>query len=80
MGLDGKNKLPRLLTPEEVSRDILRGRITVKTLAMRRWKRQEPRFVKLGGRVFYDYNDIMEWLEKCKIDCKQQGSVRGGKK
>jgi hypothetical protein len=55
-------KKSNLLTEIEVA-DILR--ITPQTLRVRRMKKQPPRFLKIGRRVFYEEQDIMDFKESC---------------
>ena len=47
--------------------------LSIRTLRQWRWKRQGPRFTKLGnstrgkGRVLYDYDDIVAFLDAHKV-------------
>ncbi|QDQ98113.1 helix-turn-helix transcriptional regulator [Tomitella fengzijianii] len=52
-------RLP-LATPEEVA-DF--RRVTVSTLAQERYRGNGPKFMKLGRRVFYDWQDVYDWLD-----------------
>ena len=57
-----ETKKSNLLTEIEVS-DILR--VTPQTLRVRRMKKQPPRFLKIGKRVFYEERDIIDFKESC---------------
>ena len=49
-----------LATPEEVATYL---RITSQALANKRYLGQGPPYKKLGGRVFYDWADVLAWVE-----------------
>lgn len=48
-----------LATPDEVAAF---RRTTVASLAQERYRGTGPRFKKLGKRVFYDWDDVREWI------------------
>ena len=48
------------LTPLELSRRW-KGMIGIGTLANWRAARKGPRYVKVGGRVLYKLDDVLEW-------------------
>lgn len=37
----------------------------VATLRKRRWQGLPPRFLKVGSKVFYDRNDLQDFLTNC---------------
>ena len=37
----------------------------VATLRKRRWQGLPPRFLKVGSKIFYDQNDLNNFLESC---------------
>lgn len=63
---------PVYLTPQALS-DRLAGVITVKTLAMWRWKRQGPAFVKAGSAVLYRLSDVEAWEESQRVTPRASG-------
>lgn len=38
---------------------------TTATLRKRRWQGLPPRFLKVGSKVYYDKNDLQDFLESC---------------
>lgn len=52
-----------MLTPAEVS-ERYRNTVTVRTLANWRSTRQGPPYVKVGGRVLYPKEGLLEWEAK----------------
>lgn len=52
-------RLP-LATPQEVA-DY--RRTSVGALAQERYKGTGPKFLKLGKRVFYDWEDVYTWVD-----------------
>lgn len=48
------------LTPTELAARY-KGRITVRTLANWRSTKNGPRFTKIGGRVLYPVDAVIEW-------------------
>jgi hypothetical protein len=57
------------MTPTEVA-ERYKGRITERTLANWRSSRQGPPFCKVGGRVFYKAEDLIEWESKRTVTIK----------
>ncbi len=51
-----------LLTEHQASQAI---RLKVTTLRKRRWQGLAPRFLKVGSKVFYDQNDLQDYLNSC---------------
>ena len=51
-----------LLTEQEAS--AVTG-FKVATLRKRRWQGLPPRFLKVGSKVFYDLNDLEDYLHSC---------------
>jgi len=49
-----------LATPEEVA---TYRRTTANALAQERYNGRGPKFKKLGKRVFYDWDDVKQWVE-----------------
>ena len=49
-----------LATPEEVA---TYRRTTSAALACERHKGNGPKYKKLGGRVYYDWADVLAWIE-----------------
>ena len=41
-----------------------------------RWRKKGLSFYKIGRTVRYDLDEIYEYLEKCRVECRQ---VDGGK-
>jgi hypothetical protein len=37
-------------------------------LAMRRLRGQPPRWIRVGNKVLYDWQDVQEWLERNKVN------------
>lgn len=48
------------LTPNQV-RDRYQGRISLQTLANWRYQGEGPQYLKLGGRVLYPLEALIEW-------------------
>lgn len=44
----------------------------VATLRKRRWQGLPPRFLKVGSKVFYDQNDIQNYLDSCVRESTSQ--------
>ncbi len=45
------------------------AQVSIKTLQMRRWKKQPPAFVKLGGRlVRYEKQALDAWIASCRVE------------
>lgn len=43
--------------------------LSIKCLQMRRWKKQPPAFVKLGGRlVRYEKQALDAWIASCRVE------------
>lgn len=47
-------------TPQEVA-DRYHGKVTVRTLANWRSQGVSPPFVKVGGRILYRIEDVLDW-------------------
>lgn len=52
--------MSNFLTPKEVS-DRYKKKITERTLANWRSSGEGPRFTKIGGRVLYSLDSVIEW-------------------
>ena len=52
----------KMLTDKEAA-ELLR--VTPQTLRVRRMKKQPPRFLKIGKRVFYEEKDILDFKKSC---------------
>jgi Helix-turn-helix domain len=52
-----------LLTTAETAKGL---RLKKHTLENMRWQGTGPPFRKLGGRVFYHVDDLLEWLEQAR--------------
>lgn len=48
----------------------------VSTLRKRRWQGLAPRFMKVGSKVFYDPNDIQDYLKSCVRESTSQKEAR----
>jgi predicted DNA-binding transcriptional regulator AlpA len=49
----------------------------VKTLRKRRWEGKAPRFLKLGSKVMYDFDDLQNYLKSCiRNSTSDQGESR----
>ncbi len=55
-----------LATPEEVATF---RRTTAAALANERYKGKGPKYKKLNGRVFYDWADVLAWVEENTLQC-----------
>ena len=55
--------LPKVLLTEHQASEALR--LKVATLRKRRWQGLAPRFHKVGSKVFYDQNDLQDYLTSC---------------
>ena len=49
-----------LATPDEVA---TYRRTTAAALATERYKGKGPKYKKLNGRIFYDWDDVTQWVE-----------------
>ncbi len=49
-----------LITQKEVASML---KMSESWLEKQRWKKQGIPFIKVGGRIFYDKQDIIEWLK-----------------
>lgn len=65
----------QLLTPEEVSTMI---GIPVTTLAQWRYRKQRIPYLRIGGLVRYDAEDVHAYLQNCKIGVRGQLTEKGG--
>lgn len=61
--MDTSNQSNRLLSVKEASAYL---GLATSTLAKRRLRGDEPEFVKLGGRVFYEASALDAWIESCR--------------
>lgn len=53
--------IPRpLATPNEVA---AYRRVTTAVLAQERYRGTGPRFIKTSKKVYYDWDDVMEWVK-----------------
>lgn len=41
--------------------------LKVSTLRKRRWQGLPPRFLKVGSKVFYEYDDLQNFLKDCRV-------------
>lgn len=48
----------------------------VATLRKRRWQGLPPRFLKVGSKVFYDANEIQQYLNSCVRESTSQKEAR----
>lgn len=62
--------MEQFLTPKEVSVRY-KGKITERTLANWRSSGEGPRFTKIGGRVLYSLEAVIEWEKR-----RTKGSVK----
>jgi hypothetical protein len=62
MNDDKEKKQNKMLTDKEAAEFL---RVTPQTLRVRRMKKQPPRFLKIGKRVFYEEKDILDFKESC---------------
>ncbi len=52
-------------------------RVTARTVQQWRWRKIGPAYIKLGsriagkGKVLYDYDDVVAWLESQKVKTKE---------
>lgn len=61
--MTGEGMIRELLSPKDLS-ERYKGRVTERTLANWRSTGQGPRFVKIGGRVMYPVEKVIEWEER----------------
>lgn len=54
-------------SPEELAARY-GGKITVRTLANWRSYGASPPFTKIGGRILYPVNEVLEWERKRTVD------------
>lgn len=47
----------------------------VSTLRKRRWQGLPPKFLKVGSKVFYDANDIQDYLNSCVRESTPQKDI-----
>lgn len=50
----------------------------VKTLRKRRWQGKAPRFLKVGSKVFYDPEELQNFLESCVRNSTSDLGNNGG--
>ncbi len=62
-----------LATPEEVA---TYRRTTAAALATERYKGKGPRYKKLNGRIFYDWDEVRQWVESNTMT--RTDDARGG--
>lgn len=56
------------MTHKKLLNEIQASEITgfaVRTLRKRRWEGKAPRFLKVGSKVFYDPNELENFLKSC---------------
>jgi hypothetical protein len=61
---------PELLTEKEISPLL---RLNVKTIQQWRQLKRGPRFVKLGGRIFYRRSDVEDFINRNVVDTHADG-------
>lgn len=44
------------------------GRVSVRTLANWRWAGTGPKFTRIGGRILYDLNELVQWEDKRTVE------------
>ncbi len=66
------NTPDQLATPNEVA---VYRRTTTANLAQERYRGTGPRFKKLGKRVFYDWTDVVAWVQA--NTCQRTDDPRG---
>ena len=54
-----KNKI---LNDVEVAKML---RLNPQTLRVRRMKKQPPRFLRIGGKIFYKEEDVINFMDSC---------------
>ncbi len=59
----GSINMQKILLDERQVSDAIR--LKVATLRKRRWLGLAPRFLKVGSKVFYDQNDVQDYLNTC---------------
>ena len=59
----GSTNMQKILLDERQVSDAIR--LKVATLRKRRWLGLAPRFLKVGSKVFYDQNDVQDYLNTC---------------
>ena len=57
------------LTPSELTARY-KGLVSVRTLANWRWSGQGPKFTKIGGKILYALDAVIEWESKRTIGIK----------
>ncbi|MES2252455.1 MAG: DNA-binding protein [Pseudomonadota bacterium] len=55
---------PKTLLNETKASEVVG--FTTATLRKRRWQGLPPRFLKVGSKVYYDHDDLQEFLEGCR--------------
>ncbi|QET32081.1 helix-turn-helix domain-containing protein [Burkholderia multivorans] len=56
-------QMSKYLTPAEVAARY-EGQISVRTLANWRWAGTGPKFTRIGGKILYDLQRLIEWEER----------------
>lgn len=67
--------MSKLLTPGEVS--AITG-IPTATLAQWRYRKQGPRYLRIGRLVRYDLADVDTYLQRCRIEVRGQPTQERG--
>ena len=44
------------------------GRVSVRTLANWRWAGNGPKFTRIGGRILYYLNELVQWEDKRTVE------------
>jgi len=71
MSAANRNTNPKQYFDEEETGKLLR--VTARTVQQWRWRKIGPPYIKLGspikgkGRILYDYDDIVAWMESQKV-------------
>ena len=48
--------------------DRYNGRVSARTLANWRWAGNGPKFTRIGGRILYDLNELVQWEDKRTVE------------
>jgi hypothetical protein len=56
--------IPRLATPAQVAKYLY---TTEAALAQMRYMGDGPKFIKIGRRVLYNWDDLLQWIQKNTI-------------
>lgn len=61
------DQAPKFFTPSELSRRY-DGKISTRTLANWRNRKEGPKYTKLGGKVLYRLSDVEAWEQKRTVN------------